>query len=302
MKTKLIIIITILVLLFTGCSNNTTVTENKNQETVIATTFFPLYEITKEITGNDFKIVSVIPTDVEPHEYELSIKEIKNFEKADLFVTLGVGFVNVENKLISSRNNINIIDSAKGLSFIDIQNENNNFFNDETGVDPHIWVSPKNMKKIATNIYNGLVSRYPNNKDEFEYNYNQLIANLNLLDEDYSQELSNCSKNVILATHDAYYYLGRDYGFQVYSISGIEPESEPNPQQIAKIVKIAKENNIKYVFYEDFVSPQVAKTIASEVGAEVLILNPAEGGDDGDTYVSIMQSNLNNLKLALQCS
>ena len=98
----------------------------------------------------------------------------------------------------------------------------------------------------------------------------------------------------------------REYGLNQVSISGLSPDEEPSPQQLAAIADFAKENNVEYIFFESLVSPKLAETIASEIGAETLVLNPLEGLSDeeinsGKNYFTEMQNNLANLKIALEC-
>ena len=90
-------------------------------------------------------------------------------------------------------------------------------------------------------------------------------------------------------------------------IAGLSPDAEPSPQQLADIVKFAKDNNVKYIFFESLVSPKLSQTIATEVGAQTLVLNPIEGLSDeelaqGKNYLTVMQDNLTNLQTALQCN
>jgi zinc transport system substrate-binding protein len=112
--------------------------------------------------------------------------------------------------------------------------------------------------------------------------------------------------NEIVVSHQAFNYLAKRYGFTTLYISGISPDEEPSPKRIAEIATLAKEKNIKYIFFETLVSPKIANTIASEIGAQTLILNPLEGltADDiktGKSYISIMKANLINLQKAMEC-
>ena len=129
-----------------------------------------------------------------------------------------------------------------------------------------------------------------------------LIEQLKLLDAEFKEGLAECRKRIVLVNHNAFAYLAMDYEFDVISISGLEPEAEPTPQQLAELVDRARENDIKYVFYEKLVDPKVARTIAKEVNAETLELNPLEGSSDpSDNYLSLMRQNLENLRKAMEC-
>ena len=167
--------------------------------------------------------------------------------------------------------------------------------------DPHVWLSPQNAMWIAENILRGLQDALPEQAEAFVLNFAELISALQQLDTEYQQELSNCEKDTILVTHNAYQYLARDYGFYVESISGLSHESEPTPRQLANLVDAAREHNISVVYFEELVDSRIAETIAREVGAQVLPLSPIEGSTEGKTYIALMRENLNNLKVGLVC-
>ena len=96
------------------------------------------------------------------------------------------------------------------------------------------------------------------------------------------------------------------YNIKVYSITGISPEEEPSLRKMVELSKLALKKNIKYIFFEQLASPKPAETIAQEVGAKTLILNPLGGLTkedirEGKTYISVMEENLQNLRIALEC-
>jgi zinc transport system substrate-binding protein len=77
-------------------------------------------------------------------------------------------------------------------------------------------------------------------------------------------------------------------------------------RKLALLTRLAREKEIRYIFFEVLASPSLAETIAREVGAETLVLNPLGGltreeTEAGETYISIMEANLKNLRLALEC-
>ncbi len=179
--------------------------------------------------------------------------------------------------------------------------EHHEHSHDMTGVDPHVWLSPRNAIQIAENIKDGLVSAREEYATIFEENAAAFIQELTLLDQEMQTALASCEQNTILVTHNAYQYLARDYGFNTISISGLSPESEPTPQQLVELVNKAEEYNIQYVFFEELVSPRVAQAIAQEIGAETLTINPVAGSQADEGYLAIMRDNLNKLVQALAC-
>jgi len=259
----------------------------------IATSFFPLYDLTKAIVGNQAEAYSLVPAGTEPHEYEPSPSDSRHVAESAAFVTMGVEFAPFEDKLANAAERVKIIRAGTDVPLITS--------GDVT--DPHIWLSPKNAKIMAQNIAQGIIALDSVNAAEYEQNAQELQKQLDSLDADFTAGLAGCQKHTVLVSHNAFSYLGRDYGFETIHISGLEPETEPTPMQIKDIVDTAKRNDLHYVFYEELVDPRVAQTIAEEVGAKTLELSPLEGsGNPQDTYVSLMRQNLKNLRIALECA
>ncbi len=291
----------LLIIMMTACTGHIETQTTSTKRITIATTFYPLFDLTRSIAGDKADVYSIVPTDAEPHEYEETPQDIIKLNKADAFVTMGIQFAGFENKLIEATN-IKIIPAGKNIPLIDVKNELGDP-SDESGNDPHIWVSPKNAVKMAENIRDGLIELDPENKDYYANNADSLIASLISLDADYASGLKDCKQDTILAAHDAYSYLARDYGFRSYFISGLTPESEPSPQQIKRLIDLAEQKHLKYIFYEEVVDPRISQTIAEQVGAITMPLSPVENVPEvSKTYVEVMQENLNRLKIALECN
>jgi zinc transport system substrate-binding protein len=115
-----------------------------------------------------------------------------------------------------------------------------------------------------------------------------------------------CSKSDFITSHAAFGYLASTYKLRQIAIAGLSPDAEPSAQQMADIAKFAKNNGVKIIFFESLVSPELSQTLAREVGAQTLVLDPIEGLTDNDIqngkdYFTQTESNLSNLKIALEC-
>ncbi|MBO2945141.1 zinc ABC transporter substrate-binding protein [Paenibacillus sp. F411] len=172
-------------------------------------------------------------------------------------------------------------------------------------VDPHTWVSPKSAQIMAENIYKSLAEADPDHADGYKERYEVLKEQLAALDQKFEQELAAFENRQIVVSHQAFGYLTRDYSLEQHAIMGLSPDAEPRAQDIVKLANTVRENNIRYIFFEELVSDQLAKTLAAETGVETLVLNPVEGltkeqEASGENYFSLMENNLQNLKKALQ--
>ena len=172
--------------------------------------------------------------------------------------------------------------------------------------DPHIWLDPMLAKKEVELITQGLIKIDPVNSNYYQTNAQNLLVKLDNLNIEYRQGLNSCVKKDIITSHAAFGYLASEYHLNQIPISGLSPDAEPTVKKIIEIANFAKKNQIKYIFFESLVSPKLSQTIASEIAAQTLVLNPIEGLSDeeiknGKNYFTEMESNLNNLKIALQC-
>ncbi|MBI4151763.1 zinc ABC transporter substrate-binding protein [Candidatus Woesearchaeota archaeon] len=302
MRSRIVLLcIIVFVLFLVGCTSSPSKippSDSTPQKLTVATTFFPLFSLTREIVGNRAEVYSLVPPGIEPHDYEATAGDLQAMARASVFVTMGVEFAPFEDTLVSSlAPNVRIIPAGAGIQQLVSDDPDSS-----NGLDPHIWLSPQNAKTMVQNIVNGLLMVEPQQGLEYLANAKQALAQLDQLDSEFKEGLAHCSKNVVLVNHNAFSYLARDYGFTTISINGLEPEAEPTPLQVKGLIDQARAHDIHFVLYESLVDPRVATTIASGVGAKVLKLDPLEGTDDpAATYFTLMRENLNTLRTALEC-
>jgi zinc transport system substrate-binding protein len=134
----------------------------------------------------------------------------------------------------------------------------------------------------------------------------RLQAVLHALDRAYRHGLAHCARREFVTSHAAFGYLAQRYGLTQVPITGLAPESEPSPQQLASVVRIVRRTHTTTVFFERLVSPRLADTVARETGARTAVLDPIEGltpseQSRGQTYLSLMRENLASLRKALGC-
>lgn len=297
-----IIMISAATIVFVFYNKKVSAPSESDGKTTVTASFYPLYFLAREIGGDKADVKDITPSGAEPHDYEPTAQDIARIEKSRLLIINGGG---MEAWADSIRQNINpertsIVVAGEGLDTRKLAGEG------KTAADSHVWLSPVLAGRMADKIAQGLSAADPANKDYYFANLSALRSKLDDLDQEYRKGLENCERKDIITSHAAFGYLAAEYGLNQVPIAGLSPDVEPSPQEIARIVKFAKENNIKYIFFESLVSPKLAQTIAAEAGVETLVLNPIEGLSDedlaqGKTYFTEMENNLTNLKIALQC-
>lgn len=267
----------------------------------VVTSFYPLFDFTKQIGGDYVNVINLVPAGVEPHDWSPKSRDIKNMSGAQVFVYQGAGFEGwVKDFLgsLSSNSTVRVVEASQGANLITTDENKKEF-------DPHAWLSPLNAQKMANNIKTALIEADPAHKDAYEQNYQKYNAKLSELDARYKNELAPTAKKEIAVSHHAFAYLCRDYGLTQMSIMGLSPDAEPTAQDLKQINTYIRDHQLKYIFFEELVSDKLAKTLAKDAKVDTLVLNPLEGLtkeqiDAGEDYISIMDKNLKNLVLALQ--
>ena len=275
-----------------------------NEKIKIIASFYPFYEFAKEIVGNNSIVNSVIPIGIEPHDWEISPQQIPEITKADIIIYNGIGFDAWLGQEEQFRNS-SLVDVSKDLEIIDNKEE---YKEDRSIYDPHIWLDPILVKNISKTISNALIKLDPINTDSYIQNTNNFIQKLDALDSLIKKSLSNCELKDFIAFHQAFQYFADRYGLTQHTVhESLSPESEILPQQIIKIIQLAKDLNIDTIFSEELVDPRLSQTLASEIpNGKVLLLSPIEGITQEEQkknigYFDKMHMNLENLREGLKC-
>ena len=271
--------------------------------------FFPLYEFTKNVAGDKADVSSFLPIGEEPHSWEPSIQEIQQLKGTKLFIYNGAGMEAYISNFMSSGEfeNTTFVKASEGITLLKADAaEDDKEILAQGGMDPHVWNDPILAEQEVTNIKNAMEKADPANAQYYEDNANAYIAKLAALDSSIKSGLSNCKKDTFVSFHNAFNYFSNRYGVHDVWITGIAPEADVPPQDIQKVIQIAKDKDVKIIFSEDLVDPRLANTLADEVGAKVLVLSPLEGINqtelqEGKTYLDKWNQNLQNLKIALEC-
>ncbi len=291
MKKIYAVLIAVLLVAFTCGCNQEQIPEN-----AVVCTSFPQYFLAKSICPEGTHVVMLVPVGSEGHDFEPTANHIKTVEKSKLFVYNGGVDESWVEKLLSDKEGINKIPLLECIKDPVYVNDSN------TQIDEHIWLSPENMLLMAEAVYKGVSAVFPNELDVVNRNYSALVTSLTKLDSDMT-ELSKRlkGKTVVLGDRNPFVYLARDYSLNIISAyHGCGHESEPSAAQIVDIISKAKAADAKTVYYLDFSSGNIAKTIAAQLdGATVLPLyscrNITKEQFEKYTLIDLMYMNMENL-------
>lgn len=248
-----------------------------SSRTVVAA-FYPLAWAAEQIGGEDIEVVNLTPPGAEPHDIELSPRDVETVRVADLVLYVGGGFQPALEDAVRTRDGASL--EVLGGS-----------------EDPHVWLDPVRFAEIVREI--GAALGEPVSGDELA---GELIA----LDQELRSGLGPCERRVLVTTHSAFGRFAARYGLTELSLAGRSPEAEPSPRGLERLVEKVRASGATTVFAEPLVSDRLAETVAREAGVEVVVLDPVEGMSEerlasGEDYISVMRSNLAVLREALGC-
>ncbi len=271
---KYIWIATAVVFGIVSCKN--TSKQQESQQESITVSILPQKYFVEKIVGSYFNINVMIPPGASPVTYEPTPKQMKDL--ADSKVYIRIGHIEFEKSWMKKLQNINpemaILDQSKAATLIEPEynHGHDHAGHHHHGVDPHIWTSPKEVRKQIALIYNYFLTAYPEHKQEFATNYNTLVKQIDTLDQYITKTLAPYKNKKFLIFHPALSYIARDYGLEQISIE-IDGK-EPTPANIKEIIQIAKAENIKVIFVQQQFSTHNAKVIAEEIDGNVLQIDP----------------------------
>jgi zinc transport system substrate-binding protein len=233
------------------------------------------------------EVTNLTPAGVEPHDIELNSRQLDRVADADLVLYLGGGFQPaVEDAARRARK---AVDLRAGL----------------TGAqpdDPHVWLDPELFAQVVGGIEAALVEADPSGADGYRARAADYRRRLEELDAELRTGLADCDRRTIVTTHEAFGYLAGRYGLEHLAISGLSPDTEPDPRRLAELADVVRSQGVTTVFTESLASPRVAETLARETGAQTAVLDTVEGAStENEDYFSRMRANLRTLRTALGC-
>jgi zinc transport system substrate-binding protein len=285
------------VAMLVGCGGSD---DGAGNRTVVAA-FYPLAWATQEVAPDGVEVINLTPPGAEPHDLELTARDVERVRDADLVLYLGHGFMPaLEDAVEDHPRAIDLLAGENLRTGGDehLGEDSAGHAPEERRIDPHVWLDPKHLAGIARTIAGELGDPEA---------ARDVVARLDELDAQLRRGLEDCERREIVTSHAAFGYLADAYGLRQIALTGLAPEAEPSPRALERLVDEVREEGATTVFFETLVSPRLAETVAREAGAETAALDPLEGlGEDaveaGEDYVSVMRANLAALREGLGCS
>ena len=277
----------------------------------IVAAFYPFQFVAERVAGDHAVVTSLTAPGAEPHDLELTPKQVASVSEASL-VIYEKSFQAAVDGAVAQSGNPNVLDTATVVPLVplaqpaggDDHTAADGEDHESSGLDPHVWLDPNNMITITEAVRDHLVALDPAHAADYRENADRLDNELKALDSSYRTGLKSCRLKEFITTHAAFGYMSRRYGLEQVGINGLSPDSEPSPARIAEVQQIAEQHHVTTIFYETLVSPAIAQSIAGDLGLRTDVLDPIEGITDhsrGDDYLAVMESNLAALRKANSC-
>lgn len=294
----------------------------------VVASFYPMAWLAEQVGGGDVHVRTLTAPGAEPHDLELTAKQVANVSEADLALYVK-GMQPAVDEAVHQHAEESSLDAASVVKTLPppaeddhehghdhghghegegegghSHEEEEGHDHGDAGYDPHIWLDPHRMAKIATALGDRLAKVDAENAAGYKSRSQAVAKKLTNLDAKFKKGLASCERTEIVTAHAAFGYLTHRYGLTQVSIAGVDPSNEPSPARLAELTEHVKEVGATTIFTETLVSPKVAETLAREAGVKTAVLDPAEGVPEGssDTYMTIMNKNLQALRPALGCS
>lgn len=321
---NLILLIFIIFTILIGCKNNNV--QQDDGKLSIITTVFPGYDFTRQIVGENANVTMLIKPGAETHSFDPTPQDIKKIQNADLFIyTGGENDVWIDDILYSMEGNIP--ETLKLMDCVDVieeklvegmeddehthhedeeEHKHQDEEHEEVELDEHVWTSPKNAIKIVTKIDSILQKKDPENASIYAQNTANFISQLEELDKNLQQVIDTSSRKILVfGDRFPFGYLAKDYGLEYFAaFKGCSTETEASPATVSFLVDKVKQQNIPVVFTIEMSNGKIADSICDATNAKKLTLHSchnlsANEFENGETYVSLMQKNIQNIREAL---
>lgn len=282
---RILTILIVLTLILSGCAKTPS-----DDKLSIVVGVYVLEEFARRIGGDLVDVVNLVPPGVEAHDFELSAQDRILLDKSDVLLAIGSSFESWLDEVASGLKDTLVVRTGDGL------------IGDES--DPHIWLDPMLAKEIAIKIQNALIEKDLENEATYRANTQTLIKELEELDDLFETSLENRQRDLFIPAHDAFSYLALAYGLTQRSIAGANPEGDVDAKRLKEIIDLVNKEKIPVIFSEENLDPKIAEAIANETQATIMSLNPIESLSEediqaGESYFSLMEKNLDGLKIAL---
>ena len=262
--------------------------------------FTVLADVVSQVGGDHVHVISLVPPNGDPHEFEPSPDDAKNLKAADLTFLSGEGLEGWFERLAkASGSEHKPIIVSTGIKTRTMEDDG------KTITDPHVWNSAANVIVWVANIEKALAAADPEDAADFKANAARYTTDLRELNAYAHTKIDAVprARRKILTSHDAFGYFGREYGVTFLSPLGISTETEASAADVAKLIEQIKKEQVKVYFFENSNDPrlveQVAKATGAQAGGELYVEALSKADGPAPTYARMFRYNVDQIAAAM---
>ncbi|WP_433478095.1 metal ABC transporter substrate-binding protein [Spirillospora sp. CA-142024] len=275
----------------------------------VVASFYPMAWLAGKVGGGDVFVRTLTRPGTEPHDLELTARQVAQVADAD-FAVYVKGVQPAVDDAVRGHAKARSLDAASLVRTLpppgetDDEEAHDGIRHREASYDPHIWLDPSRMATVATALGDRLAAADPGHASGYRERARSTAEALTRLDREFRDGLESCARREIVTAHAAFGYLADRYGLRQIPVAGVDPSGEPSPKRLAGLTRLVSATGATTIFTETLVSPKAAESLAREAGVRTAVLDPAEGVGDGASgdYMTIMRRNLGTLRPALECT
>ena len=282
----------------------------------VVCTIFPCYDLARAALGGEGEATMLLTPGAEAHNYDPTPSDLLKIRNADVFVMIGGESEEWAEAILSSLDGrvrvVRLMDCVEALEEetgegMEEEEEEEEEPDREAEWDEHIWTSPRNMRAMLAAVADAICQAAPDSEAAVRANAAAYDGELAALDADFAKAAEAGSrKKLVFGDRFPFLYFVRAYGLDyTAAFPGCSSASEPSVATVAALVNIVKDEGIPAIFQIELSGGRLARTLAEETGAKVLTFHSchnvtADEFGAGETYVSLMRKNLENLIIALE--
>lgn len=314
MKYKLRFFVFLFLIIATGLTLSACTLENSSKteekgKLQVAATIFPVYDIMRQVGGENISASLILPPGASPHTFDPTPSQVADLKKADIVFMVGAGIDGWALDLLASNSQAKIVDLSGEVilrPFIHEEHEEGEYGEEENhehgDLDPHYWLDPENAKMIADKVAQELIILDENQTDEYTsraFAFKEEINRSLLL---WQERLNGFSNRKLAVFHDAWGYFAERFGLEIVATFEPFPGKSPSPQYLIEMQAEIKEHEVKALFIEPQLSSAAAEALAKDLGVEIWRLDPIGGLTGRESYLELINYNIEAVYGALSAS
>lgn len=302
-KYMLCLLLCLPLLFFSGCGPAPARQAASPDKLPVVVSFHAMELLAKAVGGEHVDVHTIIPSGAEPHDFQPKSSDLEALMQARLFIINGCNLEPWAEKAVEASHNedLKLITASDGANLHYVEMKTILPGREaQTLVDPHVWLSPENAKTEAHNMATAFAEADPEHATYYKQRYDDFARDIDTLRSEYAVKFAAAPSRTFVTGHAAFSYLARDFNLTQLSLTNVFASGEPSVRHLKELADACKEAHIRTIFVEHGESPKIAETLAQETGATLATIDTLEEGEEGDTYLGVMQDNLEKIYQSLQ--